>query len=496
MHKRFRITLATAAAAAVTGGLLALTGSPAASAAEELRPMADFNGDGVRDLATSASGAYVGGKADAGQIVVLYGAKNDGSQAGVSAARRTVLSQNSTGVPGTAEAGDFWGSDTTAADFNGDGFTDLAAGAPGEDVGTDKEGGTVQILWGSANGLAGGTTVTDPRPSGHDWFGRSMDAADYDGDGKDDLVVGASGATLDVFKGGIATSGTTGGHYTVRPPIYSGGTEQRGAFNLHSGDVNGDGRADLVVDGFETDSQAGYNANYYLPGSGSGLTTTGQVKLKPGVITDIGDLNSDGYGDIVTGQEWDHVATAPPSSTDGGHVNVTYGSAAGPNGGSDTYSQDTTGVPGSSEKGDAFGSELHLGDINGDGHLDLVVAASEENLAGVTDTGAVTVLYGAADGSGITGTGAQFFSQDTPGVPNGNEAYDYFGSDVHIADLNGDGKDDLTVGAYGENNGNGAVYALRSDGTKISDTGAVSVYTSSVGVSATGYPQFGGNFAG
>ncbi len=159
-----------------------------------------------------------------------------------------------------------------------------------------------------------------------------------------------------------------------------------------------------------------------------------------------------------------------------------------------TFDQDTQGVPGGGESGDSFGAELDLGDVNGDGHLDLVVGSPGENLTGGTDTGAVTILYGAADGSGITGTGARMIDQDTPGVPNSNEAGDYFGSDVHVDDLDGDGLGDVVVGASGENSDNGAVYALRSgsDGSLKASSG---IYVSTVGISGSGTPLLGNNFA-
>ncbi|MCC5032492.1 FG-GAP-like repeat-containing protein [Streptomyces sp. WAC 00631] len=489
MHKHFRTVLATAAAAALTGGLLAATAGTAA--AEGARPTADFNGDGYLDVAVSAPGAYVNGRAHAGQVVVLYGTAN-----GISGAKRTVLSQDSAGVPGVSEKGDRWGADTTAADFNNDGYTDLAVSAPYEKVGDDVNGGTVQIVWGSASGLSGGTTVKDPASTSHDRFGYTLEGADFDGDDKADLAIGSSSATIRVYRGGFGkTSGTTGGVYSVRPAMLSG--SDTGPLNLHSGDVNGDDIADLVADGFENEASDGenhWNANYYLPGSGSGLTITGSSKLAAGVITDIGDTNSDGYGDIVIGMFWD-ADSGVPGASKGGKVNIVHGSANGPDSGRTAITQDSPGVPGGSESYDAFGAELDLGDVNGDGHLDLVVGSPGESLDGFAATGAATVLYGAADGSGITGAGAQMFHQNTAGVPNSNEEGDNFGSDVHLADLNGDGKADLTVGAMGENGGNGAVYALKSNGSVIGGSG-VSIYTSTVGVSASGSPVLGVNFAG
>ncbi|MGX1669782.1 FG-GAP-like repeat-containing protein [Streptomyces sp. NPDC055400] len=489
MHKHIRIALASAAAVALTGGLLSLSTGSALAADSVHHHEADFNHDGYGDVAYSAGWSTVGGKKGAGQIVALYGSAN-----GVNGAARKTVSQNTTGVPGSAETNDGFGWVSAYGDFNHDGYDDLAVSAPWEDVDGDTDGGTVLIMWGSASGLTGGTTIKDPAVSSHDNWGNALAAGDFDGDGKDDLAIGSSSSTIYVYKAGITSAGTSGGRYTIKPPIMSGGGT--GPLNLTAGDVNNDGRTDLVVDGFETTSDYGWNTNYYVPGSAAGLDGSSATELKRGVITGIGDVNGDGFGDIVTGQEWDPSTDGTPSvpeSVTGGKVNITYGSATGP-ATTTAISQDTGNVPGGSERGDDFGGELTLGDINGDGFQDLAVGAPGENLGGVDNTGSVTVLYGSPNGID-TSTGGQFFAQSTAGVPGSDEKDDQFGNEVKLTDMTGDGKADLTIGAFGENTGNGALTYLPSNGTKLTTTGARSLSATSVGVSTDGYPELGGNAA-
>ncbi|BCL21875.1 VCBS repeat-containing protein [Streptomyces tuirus] len=486
---RVRLALATAAAAALTGTLLSATAGPATAADGTHTSRADFNGDGIGDVAFSAAGAYVSGKKDAGQLVVLYGTKT-----GVSSAKRSAISQNTTGNPGTAETGDVFGADSAYADFNGDGYDDLAVSSPMEDVGSDKDGGGVAVLWGSAQGITGkGVSIADAAPTKHDRWGRNLAAGDFDGDGKADLAVGNTSNTVYVLKGGISASGTAlKGRYGVKAPVQASG-DGSGPLNITAGDVNGDHRTDLVVDGFETATGEYWNANYLLPGTSSGLSAAGAQPLKAGVITGIADVNGDGYGDIVTGMHWNKTddGVTFPGASDGGKVWITYGTADGA-GSTTGITQNTGNVPGSSERNDYFGYELDLGDVNGDGYQDLVVGVAGEDIGSVADAGQLVVLYGSASGIN-TSSGTQSFAQSTAGVPGSDEKGDFLGTDVKLEDVTGDGRADVLAGSY-ENDGNGAVLYLPSNGTKITATGSRTVSPSDSGVSTTGYPNFGANF--
>jgi hypothetical protein len=481
MQRRTRTTLATVAAAAVTGPLLTFTAATSAVAVDgTVATQADFNGDGIGDVATSASAAYVGGKADAGQMVIAYGVKGTGP----TATKRSVISQNTSGVPGSAEAGDRFGYDNAYADFNGDGYDDLAVGAYGEDLGTDKDAGMLTILWGSAAGItgAGSVQIADPAGSSHDLWGRRLAAGDFDGDGKQDLAVGTDHSKVYVLKGGITKDGAYGNRQTLQAPIRTDAAPA----DLTAGNVNGDAATDLVVSGYEPVD--GWTRNFLLFGGASGLDASSHQELRPGIISGIGDINNDGFGDVVSGASWNAVENdvSVPYAAKGGKVWITYGSEYGV-GTIQGITQDTSGVPGSSETNDMFGYELDLGDVNGDDYLDLVVGVAGENIDGFTDTGSVIVLYGNA--GGITGTGSQSLHQDSAGVPGSNEKYDMFGMDVKLDDVNGDGKADLTVGS-GENDGNGSITYLPSDAT-----GSRSISPTALGVSTSGYPMVGANFA-
>lgn len=482
MHRQLRTALATAAAAALTGGLLVAAASTA-TAATPSGTRGDFNGDGYGDVAVTAPLATVNGKSGAGSVSILYGSKS-----GAGAAKVQTVSQDSAGVPGAAEKDDTFGGMAAAGDFNGDGYADLAVGSYKEDVGSDADGGTVTILWGSGGGLSGGTNVKDPSAGSHDYFGTMVAAGDYNGDGRADLAIASDLNVIDIYRGGFTKTGGTGGHYTVTAPVQRiPGADFR---NLIPGDVNHDGRTDLIADGFEADSQEGWNANYYLPGSASGVTSTGAQKLPAGLVSDVGDVNGDGYGDIVIGAQWDDEIAGAHK---GGVVKVVYGTSGGPDGGQDSLNQDSPGVPGAGEKDDAFGYELSLGDINGDGMDDLVVGAPGEDLNGIADAGMVTVLYGST--SGFATTGAQALAQDTPGVPGDNEKGDGFGAEVYLSDTNNDGKADLTVGTPFENNGDGYTVTFDSDGTKLVATGQGYGLTATK-ISAAGTPHLGYGMTG
>ncbi|MFG2552292.1 FG-GAP repeat domain-containing protein [Streptomyces sp. NPDC048581] len=478
-----RLALATATAAALTGGLLTFAAVPATAADTDRTHKADFNGDGYGDIALAAPYVKLGDKGFAGYVAVLYGGAG-----GIDPARRTVVNQDTAGVPDTVETEDNFGSALAVADLDADGYTDLAVGAAGEDGGE----GSVTILWGSANGLANGTKVADPAPAAHGEWGKLLTAGDFDGDGKTDLAVGTGSAHAYVIKGGFTADGTTGTAQRVDVP------EQAYAVDaMASGDTNADGRADLVLTyrtDETTDPSGSWSKGVAYLGSASGLDTSIPRMLNGGTSLTLGDIDGDGFDEIAIGNvfttEDDH------SGSLGGRVVVIRGSEGGPVNGDAPMAdltQNSTGVPGADEARDGFGSAVSIADVNGDGYGELAIGVVFEDLGTTEDAGATIVMNGAS--SGVSRTGALTFTQNTSGIPGTGEATDYFGSDALLTDVNADGHADFTVTAGFEDEGVGALTTLTGSASGITTTGARTFGPGSLGQPRT-YGAFGAGLTG
>lgn len=367
----------------------------------------DFDGDGFGDVVAAAPYEDLGTKRDAGQVQVLYGASR-----GVTTAGDDTIHQGTTDVAGRSIAGDLFGSALAVGDFDNDGFDDLAVGVAGKTVSDQANAGSVTILYGARRGLSGRDSVrigqdspgVEGEPGSGDWFGHSVASGDFNDDGFDDVAVGAPGDD----EAGASWAGSV----TVLYGSASGVSGIDSTF-VHQG-----------IDGVLEDPEAGDELGWALAAV---------------------DVDGDGNDDLAAAAPGESISDIPEV----GIVHVFAGSATGVViEGTITLGEGVSGVPGVREAYDRFGVSLDGGDFDGGGVGDLAIGIAGESLGTKTSSGAVVVLPG-AEGIGITGAGAKRLSQ-ARGVIDRPEAGDDFGYRVAVGDFNGNGRDDLAVGAPGE----------------------------------------------
>jgi hypothetical protein len=490
ISRALAVTAVTAlGAAGMTAAAHAAVAPAAAQAAVRAAGAApyDFNGDGYADLALGDPYGTVGSYTTAGFVTIV-----NGSSAGLNTAKKQVISQNTTGVPGTAEAGDHFGFSLTSLDYDEDGYADLLVGAPDEDTTAGANAGSETILWGSPSGLTGTGSAAMGEPDGAGAahrFGYSLVSADFDGDGHTDWVDTSPGdgffwpfknpgPALQARKAAQSAKvfAPTAQPHKVRgskrKAVSAAADSAVTGFIPAAGDVNGDSKPDLII-GWQDTEDPTYGFDVWDDFNDQGPSFANEMITRVDSLA-VGDFDGDGYGDVAVGG-------ADESNGVGGHVTVYKGDADVTLGTTSTISQNSAGMPGGAVAGDRFGYSLAAGDVNKDGEYDLAVGVPYRSISSLAHAGEAFVLYGAA--AGLGGTGSQAVSQDTAGVPGAAEAGDEVGWTVNLLNPNADGYADLIAGAPKENGTDGAVSVLPGTASGVTATGSATFGAGTLGTS-------------
>jgi hypothetical protein len=471
---------------------------PASAASPEVK--VDFNGDGYDDLAIGVPGDAQASGRKGGAVEIMYG-----SPTGLTTAGSQLWSQDSPGIAGVSEEGDHFGEEVAAGDFDDDGYTDLAIGAPREDFAAGfQDDGVVHVLYGSATGItSAGNQLWGPSIDGvpgdpQDWgdFGSVLAAGNLGRGTPDELVIGYSHAVADsgaviVLYGGRSGITTSGAQYwsQASPGIAEnpGQSEQFG-IALAIGNFGGNANSDLAI-GVREDT-SGFSksgAVHVLYAGADGLAAVGSQlwsQVSAGIADNpetldlfgdslaAGDLDLSGFDELIIGAPEEELARADGTSvSDAGVVHILFGAPSGLSvGGARYLNLDNLGAPGANGYA-KFGFSFAVADFGGSIYPELAIGAPYAEVSGLVLAGQVHVLVGSA--SGPTWAGSQVWDQDTPGIPDAADphdglAADYFGSGLSAGRFGNAAQSDLVVGVSSESftpvnvhDSHGAVQVIR-----------------------------------
>jgi hypothetical protein len=472
----------------------------------------DFNGDGLDDFIVGASESSPNGVFSGGASVIF------GTRAGFPASLDLASLDGSNGFKIKGEAaGDSAGIIVSSAgDVNGDGKADLIIGAPGAAVGTGFDGGAAYIVFGTNQPAAlltlssfDGEGIKIEGSSANSGFASVVSGAgDFNGDGFDDVLIGAPTASAPA-----ATNVPAGACYVIfggrdlSSPINVSALTFSSGFRINAeaagdlfgisasraGDVNGDSFDDIIIGASAADSrQVDTGASYVIFGSkgftgpislsslngSNGFKITGEnTGDNSGLSVAAGDVNGDGFSDVIIGS---------PSATGGGYDS---GAVAVLLGNSTAFSTPLSlgslsggvgfKIVGEAASDMAGAAVRSAGDFNGDGVEDFIIGAPGASPNG-DFSGASYLLLGTKSGfADVVNLSA--LDAKTGLKIIGAAADDESGVSVSGAgDVNGDGYGDLIVGARGADastEDSGAAYVIYGYDPRVSMSGDGKTFT-------------------